>query len=239
MCWSSVTCSRLVSYAHWSLGRGKALMFRDFLQLKSSAEPVTVAVKCTVWNLSLANIQAFWFFFSFGEHLCVSWRWTQRAVAGEKLCCLFPAVLISAICSTPVGDLSQRDVNSALMKSALAAFGFTQTFCKSVPGKFSFFFFSYPLPFSVKVFSPGTNVSATQIFITPCWVCEISCCKVWSLVQSSVKPRKKKSLSSTGFNPTFITPGLVGQTSQSLAIPKNYLSVLPVAVQGTLSLIFF
>lgn len=64
--------------------------------------------------------------------------------AGAK----FPAVPISAICSTPVGDLSQCDVNSALMKSALAAFGFTQTFCKSVPGKFAlcgFWVFS-PLP---------------------------------------------------------------------------------------------
>lgn len=68
----------------------------------------------------------------------MSRRWTQSAalVAGAELCCLFSAVLISAICSTPVGDLSQCDVNSALMKSALAAFGFTQTFCKSVPGKF-------------------------------------------------------------------------------------------------------
>ena len=114
-------------------------------------------------------------------------------VAGAKLCCLFPAVLISAICSTPVGDLSQHDVNSALMKPALAAFGFTQTFCKSVPGKFSLCFFPYPLPFSVKVLSPGTNISATQIFITPCWVCEISCCRGWSLVQTSVKAVKKKS----------------------------------------------
>ena len=84
------------------------------------------------------------FFSSFGEQLCVSRRWTQRAApaAGEKLCCLFPALLISAICSTPVGDLSQRDVNSALMKSALATFVFTQMFCKSVPGKFSLCFFS-------------------------------------------------------------------------------------------------
>lgn len=47
-------------------------MFRDFLQLKSSAEPVTAAVKRTIRDLSLANIQAFQFF-SFGEHLCVCW----------------------------------------------------------------------------------------------------------------------------------------------------------------------
>lgn len=124
----------------------------------------------------------------------MSRRRTQSTVpvAGAKLYCLFPAVLISAICSTPVGDLSQHDVNSALMKSALAAFGFTQTFCKSVPGKFSLCFFPYPLPFSVKVLSPGTNISATQIFIAPCWVCEISCCRDWSLIQTSVKPVENK-----------------------------------------------
>lgn len=49
--------------------------------------------------------------------------------------------LFQLFCSTPVGELSQRDVSPALMKSALAAFGFTQTFFKAVPGKFSFFFF--------------------------------------------------------------------------------------------------
>lgn len=67
--------------------------------------------------------------------------------------------LFQLFCSTPVGELSQRDVSPALMKSALAAFGFTQTFFKAVPGKFSFFFlFPYPLPFSVKALSRDQQI---------------------------------------------------------------------------------
>lgn len=41
-----------------------------------------------------------------------------------------------------MSDLSQHDVSSALMKSALAAFGFAQIFCESVPGKFFLGLFS-------------------------------------------------------------------------------------------------
>lgn len=64
---------------------------------------------------------------------------TESCACGQgKAPLLFPGVLIPALCSAPMGDLSQRDVSSALMKSALAAFGFAQTFCKSVPGKFFF-----------------------------------------------------------------------------------------------------
>lgn len=118
------------------LGGEKPWCLETSLQLKSSAEPVTVAVKCTIWNLSLANIQAFQLF-SFGEHLCVSWRWTESCGWRKNSAVYSQPLLFQLFCSTPVGDLSQRDVSSALMKSALAAFGFTQTFCKSVPGKFS------------------------------------------------------------------------------------------------------
>lgn len=147
MCWSSVTCSQLVSYAHWPLGRAKALMFRDLLRLKSSAEPAellwsNVQFEISPWQIFRHLDWGLFFFLllaPFGEHLCVSRRWTQSTLpaAGAELRCMFPDLLISAICSTPVGDLSQHDVNPALMKSALVAFGFTQTFNKSVPGKFS------------------------------------------------------------------------------------------------------
>lgn len=61
---------------------------------------------------------------------------TESCACGRsKAPLLLPDILIPAICSTAVGDLSQHNVSSALMKSAQAAFGFAQTFCKPVPGK--------------------------------------------------------------------------------------------------------
>lgn len=77
MCWSSVTCSRLVSYAHWPLGRGEALMFGDFFAAKEFSRTSDCCGQTYNLKSLLGKYSGIWIFFSFGEHLCVSWRWTE------------------------------------------------------------------------------------------------------------------------------------------------------------------
>lgn len=223
MCWSSVTCSWLVSYAHWALGRGKALMFRDLLQLKSSAEPVTVAVRCTVWNLSLASSQAFGFFFLLWWALvCEQEMDAERCACGWSrtllpiLSCSHFSYLLNS-CGWPLSVWCQL-CSDEICPCSIWIYSNVLQICAWKVFSLCFFFSPCPLPFPVKVLSPGTYISATQIFITPCWLCGISCCRGWSLVQNSVKPVKKEvTFSSTGFNQTFDPLGQVGQASDSLA----------------------
>lgn len=201
------------------LGGEKPWCLETSLQLKSSAEPVTAAVKRTIWNLSLANIQAFGFFFSFGEHLCVSWRWTESC-GWRKTPLSIPSRSYFS-CFAQLLWVNSLSVMSALLwwNLLLQHLDLLKHFSKLCLESFLFFFYSHThSPFLWKR-SRGTNRSVTQISITPCWVCEISRCRDWSLVQSSLK--RRMSLSLVGMSPTWNTRELIGQASNSLAVPRN------------------
>lgn len=85
----SGSCSLVALTGPWG---GKALMFRDFLQRRSSAEP-NGQFEISPWQ-SFRHLR-FFFPFSLGERSSVSRRWTQRAVpvAGAKLLCYSQASL--------------------------------------------------------------------------------------------------------------------------------------------------
>lgn len=140
------------------LGGEKPWCLETSLQLKSSAEPVTAAVKRTIWNLSLANIQAFGFFFPL-VNTCVLAGDEQRAVAGEKLRCLFPAVLISAVLLNSCGwTLSAWCQLCSDEICSCSIWIYSNIFQSCAWKVFFFFLFPYPLPFSVKALSRDQQI---------------------------------------------------------------------------------
>lgn len=141
------------------LGGEKPWCLETSLQLKSSAEPVTAAVKRTIWNLSLANIQAFGFFFSFGEHLCVSWRWTESC-GWRKTPLSIPSRSYFS-CFAQLLWVNSLSVMSALLwwNLLLQHLDLLKHFSKLCLESFLFFFlFPYPLPFSVKALSRDQQI---------------------------------------------------------------------------------
>lgn len=232
MCWSSVTCSRLVSYAHWPLGKGKALMFRDFLQLKSSAELETVAVKCTVWNLSLANIQAFLFFFSPLVSTCEDaerWSKTPLPIPSRSYfsyllnSCGWPLSVWCQLCSDEICPCSIWIYSNILQICAWkVCFVWLLGF---FPPTLSPFLWKCSLqgPTYLQRRSPLPHAGSVKFLAAET--------RAW------FKPQWSQV--STGFDQTFGALGRVGQASHSLATPQSHFSVLPVAMQGTLSLIFY
>lgn len=220
MCWSSVTCSRLVSYAHWPLGRGEALMFGDFFAAKEFSRTSDCCGQTYNLKSLLGKYSGIWIFFFPLVNTCVLAGDEQRAVAGEKLRCLFPAVLISAVLLNSCGwTLSAWCQPCSDEICSCSIWIYSNIFQSCAWKVFFFFFYSHThSPFLWKR-SRGTNRSVTQISITPCWVCEISRCRDWSLVQSSLK--RRMSLSLVGMSPTWNTRELIGQASNSLAVPRN------------------
>lgn len=219
MCWSSVTCSRLVSYAHWPLGRGEALMFGDFFAAKEFSRTSDCCGQTYNLKSLLGKYSGIWIFFFFGEHLCVSWRWTESC-GWRKTPLSIPSRSYFS-CFAQLLWVNSLSVMSALLwwNLLLQHLDLLKHFSKLCLESFLFFFYSHThSPFLWKR-SRGTNRSVTQISITPCWVCEISCCRDWSLVQSSLK--RRMSLSLVGMSPTWNTRELIGQASNSLAVPRN------------------
>lgn len=219
MCWSSVTCSRLVSYAHWPLGRGEALMFGDFFAAKEFSRTSDCCGQTYNLKSLLGKYSGIWIFFSFGEHLCVSWRWAESC-DWRKTSLSIPSRSYFS-CFAQLLWVNSLSVMSALLwwNLLLQHLDLLKHFSKLCLESFLFFFYSHThSPFLWKR-SRGTNRSVTQISITPCWVCEISRCRDWSLVQSSLK--RRMSLSLVGMSPTWNTRELLGQASNSLAVPRN------------------
>lgn len=160
MCWSSVTCSRLVSYAHWPLGRGEALMFGDFFAAKEFSRTSDCCGQTYNLKSLLGKYSGIWIFFFPLVNTCVLAGDEQRAVAGEKLRCLFPAVLISAVLLNSCGWTLSAWCQPCSDEICSCSIWIYSNIFQSCAWKvfFFFFLFPYPLPFSVKALSRDQQI---------------------------------------------------------------------------------
>lgn len=157
MCWSSVTCSRLVSYAHWPLGRGEALMFGDFFAAKEFSRTSDCCGQTYNLKSLLGKYSGIWIFFFPLVNTCVLAGDEQRAVAGEKLRCLFPAVLISAVLLNSCGWTLSAWCQPCSDEICSCSIWIYSNIFQSCAWKV-FFLFPYPLPFSVKALSRDQQI---------------------------------------------------------------------------------